>query len=72
MATIRAMKPTIRKRVIGLLGFIEFIGLFGFVGFVGFIGFIELLGFVGLNFKGTKEKISRKVRIPYRGMWRRL
>jgi hypothetical protein len=38
---------------------------------LGSFGSLESLG-KPLNSDGRKEKIRRKVRIPYRGIWRRL
>jgi len=69
------MIPTTKKRAFRLLEFVEFVELVAFIAVVKFIAFVEFLGLIefnNLNFKGTKEKMRRIVRIPYNGIWRML
>ena len=72
MATIKAIEVASKKRAFRLLEFIEFGEFIALIEFITFVEYLGLIEFINLNFKGTKEKMRRTVRIPYRGMWRRL
>ena len=66
MATTRAMIPATAK-------LLEFVGFFEFVGFVGSFEFVEFAGLpLLIKIDDHFEKMRRRVRMPKRGIWRRL